>query len=103
MPFPIDNNDVSIGFIEKHFRKRAFVWSEDYFLSILNAPIQVRRVLVRNRPEKSWHGTLSSGATEISNLPDAGCEMRFDTNDSSHRTGKRHALTCRRSSESRIP
>src|SRR5215470_8461284 len=38
MPFPIDNNDVSIGFIEKHFRKRAFVWSEDYFFSILNAP-----------------------------------------------------------------
>ena len=35
MPFPLGSSQNSI---EKHFRKRAFVWSEDYFLSVLNAP-----------------------------------------------------------------
>jgi hypothetical protein len=38
MPFPLEDGDASIGFIERHFRRRGFVWSEDFFLSILNAP-----------------------------------------------------------------
>lgn len=38
MPFPLEDNDVAIRFIERHFRKRGFVWSEDFFLSVLNAP-----------------------------------------------------------------
>ena len=38
MPFPLEDNDVSIGFIERHFRRRGFVWSEDFFLSVLSAP-----------------------------------------------------------------
>src|SRR5215468_3931473 len=38
MPFPLEDNEVSIGFIERHFRRRGFVWSEDFFLSVLNAP-----------------------------------------------------------------
>lgn len=34
MPFPLERTQ----FIEHHFRKRAFVWSEDFFLSVLNDP-----------------------------------------------------------------
>jgi len=35
MPFPLDIGQDSI---ERHFRKRNFVWSEDFFLSVLNEP-----------------------------------------------------------------
>ena len=35
MPFPLDSGQ---DFIERHFRKRKFVWSEDFFLSVLNEP-----------------------------------------------------------------
>ena len=38
MPFPLEGNNVSVGFIERHFRRRGFAWSEDFFLSVLNAP-----------------------------------------------------------------
>ena len=38
MPFPLEDNDVSVGFIERHFRRRGFAWSEEFFLSVLNAP-----------------------------------------------------------------
>jgi len=38
MPFPLEDNPVAVGFIERHFRRRGFVWSEDFFLSVLNAP-----------------------------------------------------------------
>jgi hypothetical protein len=38
MPFPLEDNDPALGFIERHFRRRGFVWSEDFFLSMLNAP-----------------------------------------------------------------
>jgi hypothetical protein len=35
MPFPLDTGQ---DLIEHHFRRRGFVWSEDFFLSILNDP-----------------------------------------------------------------
>ena len=35
MPFPLD---IGQDFIERHFRKRGFAWSEDFFLSVLNEP-----------------------------------------------------------------
>jgi|KBSMisStaDraftv2_1062788.scaffolds.fasta_scaffold69032_1 hypothetical protein len=35
MPFPLDTGQ---DFIEHHFRRRKFVWSEDFFLSILDEP-----------------------------------------------------------------
>lgn len=35
MPFPLDTTQ---DFVERHFRKRKFVWSEDFFLSVLNEP-----------------------------------------------------------------
>ena len=38
MPFPLEDNDIAVSFIEKHFRKRDFVWNEDFFLLVLNAP-----------------------------------------------------------------
>jgi len=34
MPFPLDRTES----IERHFRKRQFVWSEDFFLSVLREP-----------------------------------------------------------------
>ena len=35
MPFPLD---IGQDAIERHFRKRGFAWTEDFFLSVLNEP-----------------------------------------------------------------